>query len=99
MERHGAKVDAIVGGDPRQRSGLPDRIVSRERVWLVEFKGEKTPVRPLQRVIHRERNRYGKNVFIARYPGILIFENNEIDTFENGAQLLQALVRFTNVPN
>ena len=75
-----------------QPAGWPDRlVVSCEWIGLLEFKGVKTAVRPLQRVIIRELRKRGPYAFIAREPGELWDDEVLLGRFTTGRELLKML--------
>ena len=77
LEECGALIFAIVGGE-MQAPGWPDRaVICHGHTFWLEFKGEKTRVRPLQKIIHRRIADRGGKIFIVRYPGVI--ENHNED--------------------
>lgn len=82
LVRLNAQVVAIVGGNPKQQRGIPDRYINhtRWRGWL-EFKGPKTKIDPLQaRFIAGHNARSPGTAFIVREPNRLEDHNGNLLT-------------------
>lgn len=99
MEQHGAVVLALVAGK-RQSPGWPDRYVCHPAFhgWL-EFKGENTRLRPLQRAVMERLNlRRPRTALVVRAPGrVEDHEGRLLDEFDGtGGSLLAALRRVTS---
>lgn len=70
LVEQGAWFFAIVGGK-FQKSGLPDRVIAHRTtgVMFLEFKGEKTKVKPIQRYVMNEmRRRVESSCVVVRCP-------------------------------
>lgn len=67
-----------IAGSIYQPSGLPDRLIIKDGVHIfIEFKGENTMIRSLQRVTHDILRAHGARVYVVRFLKSGVFLINE----------------------